>query len=50
MKRGQNLSLAFPKLLILKERLRILLQYHRGGFSRCTLIVCFGSVMSSQRP
>src|SRR5260370_2434088 len=50
MKRGQNLSLAFPKLLIVKERLLILLQYHRGGFSRCTLIVCFGSVMYSQRP
>src|SRR5438094_8862945 len=25
-------------------------QYHFGGRSRCTLIVCFGSVMSSQCP
>ena len=25
-------------------------QYHFGGLSRCTLMVCFGSVMSSHRP
>ena len=25
-------------------------QYHFGGFSRCTLNVCFASVMSYQRP
>jgi len=40
----------FLKLLILNEQPRIFLQYHFGGLSRCTLIVCFGSVMSSQCP
>src|SRR2546421_9256822 len=40
----------FLKPLIHNERRRIFLQYHLGGFSRCTLMVCFGSVMSSQRP
>src|SRR5467141_1686154 len=50
MNRGQLFSLVFPNLLILNDRLQIFVQYHFGGFSRCTLIVCFGSVMSSQRP
>src|SRR6266478_4294592 len=48
--RGQLFSLVFSKLLILNDRSRIFLQYHLGGLSRCTLIVCFGSVRSSQRP
>src|SRR5260370_37475950 len=50
MNRGQLFSFVFPELLILNDRLRIFLQKHFGGFSRCTLIVSLGSVMSSQRP
>src|SRR5712692_1956916 len=40
----------FPKPLILNGSRQIFHQYHFCGLSRCTLIVCFGSVMSSQRP
>src|SRR6266705_932222 len=50
MKRGQLFFLVFSKLLILNDRPRISLQYHFGGLSRRTLIFCFGSVRSSQRP
>src|SRR6266403_2681262 len=50
MNRGQLFSLFFPNLLILNDRLQIFVQYHFGGLSRCTLIVCFGSVMSIQWP
>ncbi len=50
MKRGQLFWFVFLKRFILNDRPRIFLQYHFCGFSRCTLIVCLGSVMSSQRP
>src|ERR1700674_3600645 len=50
MNRGQFSCFVFPKLLILNARPEIFPQYHFGGFSRCTLMVCLGSVISSQRP
>ena len=43
-------SYDLPKPLILNDSRSIFFQYHLGGFSRCTLMTCFGSVMSSQRP
>lgn len=48
--RTVRIFFCFAKLLILNGQPRISLQYHFGGRSRCTLMVCLGSVMSSQCP